>query len=136
MIQLCTARSDPSRLRGLVVRDVEPGGGYTYRVLTVSKRAESEPSPALTHKLGMAYCGDGRIQRSLGEQCDDMNSANGDGCSSQCRKEPFFNCVGVGESWNFGELRPNSLCTQPPLSPSISELNELLGLEAQVNPST
>lgn len=23
-----------------------------------------------------------------------MNSMNGDGCSSQCKKEPFFNCVG------------------------------------------
>ncbi|XP_064153607.1 pappalysin-1-like [Anguilla rostrata] len=83
--------SSPSRR--YVDRDVELGGEYTYHVLTVSKRAESEPSPALTHKLGMPYCGDGRIQRSLGEQCDDMNSANGDGCSSQCRKEPFFNCV-------------------------------------------
>lgn len=31
---------------------------------------------------------------SKGEECDDMNSLNGDGCSSQCRKEPFFNCVG------------------------------------------
>ena len=30
----------------------------------------------------------------LGEECDDMNSVNGDGCSSQCKKEPFFNCVG------------------------------------------
>lgn len=31
---------------------------------------------------------------SKGEECDDMNSVNGDGCSSQCKKEPFFNCVG------------------------------------------
>lgn len=23
-----------------------------------------------------------------------MNSMNGDGCSTQCQKEPFFNCVG------------------------------------------
>lgn len=32
--------------------------------------------------------------RSKGEECDDKNSMNGDGCSSQCKKEPFFNCVG------------------------------------------
>lgn len=31
---------------------------------------------------------------SKGEECDDMNSMNGDGCSSQCKKEPFFNCIG------------------------------------------
>uniref|UniRef100_A0AAY5KQW7 Sushi domain-containing protein n=1 Tax=Esox lucius TaxID=8010 RepID=A0AAY5KQW7_ESOLU len=52
-----------------------------------------EPSPPLTHQLGMPYCGDGRIQRSHAEECDDMNSMNGDGCSNQCKKEPFFNCV-------------------------------------------
>uniref|UniRef100_A0A8C7FD39 Pappalysin-1 n=1 Tax=Oncorhynchus kisutch TaxID=8019 RepID=A0A8C7FD39_ONCKI len=66
---------------------------YTYQVQTISARSESEPSPPLTHQLGAPYCGDGRIQRAQGEECDDMNSMNGDGCSSQCKKEPFFNCV-------------------------------------------
>jgi len=32
--------------------------------------------------------------RSQGEECDDMNTMNGDGCSGHCKKEPFFNCVG------------------------------------------
>ncbi len=32
--------------------------------------------------------------RSLGEECDDMNTMNGDGCSSHCKKEHFFNCIG------------------------------------------
>lgn len=36
--------------------------------------------------------------RYLGEQCDDMNFANGDGCSNQCKKEPLFNCVGTWPS--------------------------------------
>lgn len=36
--------------------------------------------------------------RYLGEQCDDMNFANGDGCSNQCKKEPLFNCVGMWPS--------------------------------------
>lgn len=35
-----------------------------------------------------------RHSSSQGEECDDMNSMNGDGCSTQCQKEPFFNCVG------------------------------------------
>uniref|UniRef100_A0AAY4ATE2 Pappalysin-1 n=1 Tax=Denticeps clupeoides TaxID=299321 RepID=A0AAY4ATE2_9TELE len=75
-------------------RDVEQGRAYTYQVQTISTWSESEPSPPLTHKLRAPYCGDGRIQRSLEEDCDDSNSINGDGCSSQCQKEPFFNCVG------------------------------------------
>ncbi|XP_028980532.2 pregnancy-associated plasma protein A, pappalysin 1b [Esox lucius] len=83
----------PESRRRYVDRDVEPGQTYTYQVFTVSERAESEPSPPLTHQLGLPYCGDGSIQKHLGEQCDDLNSANGDGCSSQCKMEPFFNCV-------------------------------------------
>ncbi|XP_057674681.1 pregnancy-associated plasma protein A, pappalysin 1a isoform X1 [Corythoichthys intestinalis] len=74
-------------------RDVDPHVTYTYRVQTISSRSESEPSPPLVHELGATYCGDGQIQSSKGEECDDMNSMNGDGCSSQCKKEPFFNCV-------------------------------------------
>ncbi|XP_026881426.2 pregnancy-associated plasma protein A, pappalysin 1a [Electrophorus electricus] len=80
-------------MRRYVDRDVERGALYTYQVQTVSGRGESEPSPPLVHRLGVPYCGDGVIQRSHGEQCDDMNSLNGDGCSSQCKKEAFFNCV-------------------------------------------
>ncbi|XP_015222644.2 pregnancy-associated plasma protein A, pappalysin 1a [Lepisosteus oculatus] len=83
--------SDPSRR--YVDRDVESGSVYTYQVLSVSRTAESEPSPALTHQLGSAYCGDGHIQRHMGEECDDTNSVNGDGCNSKCKKELFFNCV-------------------------------------------
>ncbi len=33
-------------------------------------------------------CGDGILTTSLGEQCDDNNSVNGDGCASDCTKEP------------------------------------------------
>ncbi|KAJ7993848.1 hypothetical protein DPEC_G00258960 [Dallia pectoralis] len=83
----------PESRRRYVDRDVVPGQTYTYQVITVSDRAESEPSPALTHQLGLPYCGDGNIQKHLGEECDDLNSVNRDGCSSQCKMEPFFNCV-------------------------------------------
>ncbi|XP_035248204.1 pappalysin-1-like [Anguilla anguilla] len=84
----------PASSRRYVDRDVVPGVEYTYQVVTVSRTAESEPSPALTHQLGAHYCGDGRIQSVSGEECDDMNAMNGDGCSSRCQKEPLFNCVG------------------------------------------
>jgi cysteine-rich repeat protein len=33
-------------------------------------------------------CGDGTLQTSCGEQCDDGNTTSGDGCSSTCMLEP------------------------------------------------
>jgi len=33
------------------------------------------------------YCGDGNLRTDLGEQCDDWNYINGDGCSSNCEDE-------------------------------------------------
>jgi cysteine-rich repeat protein len=32
-------------------------------------------------------CGDGVRDNDLGEQCDDGNTTDGDGCSSTCKKE-------------------------------------------------
>ena len=36
-------------------------------------------------------CGDGNVD--LGEECDDGNQVNGDGCSSDCRLEEGFTCT-------------------------------------------
>ncbi|KAM4533014.1 pregnancy-associated plasma protein A, pappalysin 1a isoform 1-T1 [Fundulus diaphanus] len=80
-------------IRRYTDRDVALHVPYTYQIQTISSWGKSEPSPPLVHELGGPYCGDGRIQSSKGEECDDMNSVNGDGCSSQCKEEPFFNCV-------------------------------------------
>ena len=41
-----------------------------------------------------ASCGDGR--RSTGEQCDDFNTASGDGCSASCQIEPGWLCPTPG----------------------------------------
>ncbi len=35
------------------------------------------------------YCGDGDLDSLNGEQCDDGNTNNGDGCSSSCQTEPL-----------------------------------------------
>ncbi|MEW5850012.1 MAG: DUF4215 domain-containing protein [Myxococcota bacterium] len=35
-----------------------------------------------------AYCGDGQIQAGMGEQCDDGNQADGDGCDAHCQAQP------------------------------------------------
>ncbi len=37
-------------------------------------------------------CGDGVTDFVLGEQCDDDNLADGDGCSSTCQNEPITTC--------------------------------------------
>ncbi len=39
---------------------------------------------------GQAVCGNGRVEGSNNEQCDDGNTKNGDGCSSNCTREGNF----------------------------------------------
>ena len=41
---------------------------------------------------GPCSCGNGALQ--AGEQCDDGNNANGDGCSASCHVEVCFQCAG------------------------------------------
>jgi cysteine-rich repeat protein len=38
-------------------------------------------------------CGDGIVQEELGEECDDGNTAGGDGCSSSCESEDADVCA-------------------------------------------
>ncbi len=38
-------------------------------------------------------CGNGVVQASIGEDCDDSNTLDGDGCSSFCQEETGFVCV-------------------------------------------
>ncbi|XP_075762103.1 pappalysin-1 isoform X1 [Pelodiscus sinensis] len=66
---------------------------YTYQVAVISGTEESEPSPTTVYIHGSGYCGDGIIQKDLGEDCDDLNKINGDGCSLFCRQELSFNCL-------------------------------------------
>ena len=42
--------------------------------------------------LGIPICGDGIIEIFNGEDCDDANHDDNDGCSSQCRIEAGFAC--------------------------------------------
>jgi cysteine-rich repeat protein len=39
-------------------------------------------------------CGNGNVQPSQSEQCDDGNNTNGDGCSSVCTAESNCSCIG------------------------------------------
>ena len=42
-------------------------------------------SPTRCNPLNPTQCGNGVIES--GEECDDSNVGNGDGCSSSCKKE-------------------------------------------------
>ncbi|USN55551.1 MAG: hypothetical protein H6765_02960 [Candidatus Peribacteria bacterium] len=39
-------------------------------------------------KIELNACGDGNIDEAAGEQCDDGNKLEGDGCSAECQLEP------------------------------------------------
>uniref|UniRef100_S4RB99 Pappalysin 2 n=1 Tax=Petromyzon marinus TaxID=7757 RepID=S4RB99_PETMA len=83
-----------NRHREFCARDVEEGAVYSYQVRVVSGSGFSEFSPPLVHRHGAAFCGDGTVDRSDGEECDDGGVRDGDGCSAFCRLEKDFNCVG------------------------------------------
>lgn len=64
----------------------DPGGGDGGGAPGV----EPEPEPEVMEPEPM--CGDGTVDAILGEQCDDMNTADGDGCSSTCQTEAGDDC--------------------------------------------
>jgi cysteine-rich repeat protein len=49
--------------------------------------AEGHPQPGAGVPPGAGACGDGIIEYSFGEQCDDGNAVAGDGCSPHCAVE-------------------------------------------------
>jgi cysteine-rich repeat protein len=40
----------------------------------------------------MPFCGDGIYDNLHGEECDDDNQRNNDGCSDACQQEPLYCC--------------------------------------------
>ncbi|XP_059988714.1 pappalysin-2 isoform X4 [Lagenorhynchus albirostris] len=74
--------------------EVTPGQMYRYQVQAAAGAELGEASPPLSHIHGAPYCGDGKVARSLGEECDDGDLLSGDGCSRACELEEGFNCVG------------------------------------------
>lgn len=53
-----------------------------------------------SHGQSFFMCGDGYLSTTspAAEQCDDMNTNDGDGCSRTCKIEPFFECPGAGDA--------------------------------------
>lgn len=54
---------------------------------------EGSGSATCADDCTLTVCGDGRIN-FIAEECDDGNTANGDGCSSTCQVEPGGSCSG------------------------------------------
>jgi cysteine-rich repeat protein len=52
--------------------------GHTYPI---------EVSSAASWRISSAVCGDGQVDYSFGEECDDGNLQDHDGCSSRCKIE-------------------------------------------------
>jgi fibro-slime domain-containing protein len=44
----------------------------------------------------LQYCGDGIVQKTRGEQCDDSNMSPGDGCTGLCTVEAGYSCPETG----------------------------------------
>jgi cysteine-rich repeat protein len=62
--------------------------------------------------LGDVICGDGLA--GCGEQCDDGNTVNGDGCDATCRREFCGDAIvqgGLGEECDDGNRNPFDGCT-------------------------
>ena len=76
------------------------GGGGSYgaggsgpSIINTQPPAPRDAGPPVTGKL----CGNGAIDTSQGENCDDGNTASGDGCNSICQTEANWNCPTPGQ---------------------------------------
>src|SRR3989338_445994 len=54
------------------------------------------------------YCGDGILQTSFGEECDDGNNDNADFCSAICKIEPAGSILQIAEQKSALSLLPSS----------------------------
>ena len=82
------------RKKFLCHREVGEDVYYKYHIQTAIGNQISPPSLPLKFSAKSGFCGDGIIERRNGEECDDANSRDGDGCSVQCKKEDVFRCKG------------------------------------------
>lgn len=72
---------------------VQPDGKTVVAIETTDAAAETRFALA---RLLVGTCGDGRAQTRLGEQCDDRNLTDGDGCQSDCTLTPLVAPVDPG----------------------------------------
>lgn len=75
---------------GSFIRDAHLAAGTDYFVV-VTSYAAYEAIGTYTVDVITSGCGDGVVVE--GEECDDRNTADGDGCSSSCVVEEDFTCL-------------------------------------------
>jgi cysteine-rich repeat protein len=75
-------------------------GTYYVQVRTFSTTAIGPY--ALTVTPNAPACGNGLFESRAGEQCDDRNTAAGDGCSATCSVEPLVTVMGPGAAQTVG----------------------------------
>ncbi|MDX9720543.1 MAG: DUF4215 domain-containing protein [Myxococcota bacterium] len=69
-----------------------PAGDYLVGIIVRSPLPEGF---TLQMQTGSGpFCGDGIVTASIGEECDDNNANNADGCSDACLVEPGYVCTG------------------------------------------
>ena len=75
----------------------------------------------------MPYCGNAKYEPLIGEECDDGNEINTDGCSNRCVQNPNFLCSNVPGLKSMCSSQDDGICVaggEPPsfrLSPSEIE---------------
>jgi cysteine-rich repeat protein len=98
-------------------------GGPSKREFCLDIKVITLPDPARTTVLdpggvadtasltgmGTCGCGDGLIVQ--GEECDDANTASGDGCDASCQREACWTCSGQPSFCSLAAARMN--CRQP-----------------------
>ena len=82
------------------VPTAKPTGGDKSTTTLISNNELSPIKPINPGKFGT--CGDGTLTTFTGEECDDGNTVNGDGCSKQCKLEN----TGGGKIPGKGSLQP------------------------------
>jgi cysteine-rich repeat protein len=86
-----------------------PTGTRTLVVATGTPTPTAAPEPTPTRLPG---CGNGRVNPELGEQCDDGNLIDGDGCDYNCTFTACGNGIQTaGEQCDDANLDPNDGCT-------------------------
>jgi cysteine-rich repeat protein len=75
-------------------------GTYYVQIRTFSNTAIGPY--ALTVTPNAPVCGNGLFESRAGEQCDDRNTAAGDGCSATCTVEPLVTVMGPGAAQTVG----------------------------------
>jgi len=104
--EIITFNDDAEGLCSFISTTLQPG---TYEIVVEGFVGEPLEQYTLSVRLS-GPCGDGQL--NLGEECDDDNNADGDGCSAECTIEPICGdfILESPEVCDDGNLNSNDGC--------------------------